>query len=381
MSELLNEIGVLCDILNEISVQNIPNTTIYVAIGSAAHSIEQNPITKLWNIDPKNEQEFPLFLKSLKTDYPFDPLHIFLIDPHLENPPFVVCDGNKQLGTDWTKIDSNHVTIYENKNTNVTVYSARYGISLPFERFKNEACNDSTAFFDNLNKLAIDFQWLVIVNDFSGRYMSTFAEYYDHSLIGHKNHIIYGLGMRIDGGCRFDLTMPICDFIFNHNGRGITVFNPFDFEDDYDNLFDTIQPYLQILNSYQCEIIKQQTQIFIKSKKSAINSLVSMLRKAQLFPTNANINSYPCDNNYVEQTYNININYMLTNNMSDVLVSRLFEILSEWLIKYISPIAKDNKIYIVNVAIDKIKNTKDPYNWSTITNKLCEEYDPTQLIQ
>jgi hypothetical protein len=370
-------ISVLCDILYKLQDKSIPNTTIYVAIGSAAHSVQQDTITKKWSIDPKNEQEFPTFLRSLKTDHLYDPLHIFLIDESLENPPFVVCNDDKQLGRDWVKTNNEYVTSYYNPYTNITVYSFHYNISHPIDKYNYSTYIDSTKFFVELNRLAIEKQWLVVVNDFCGRMMHKFAEYYDKSLIGHKNHIIYGLGMRMDGGCNFDLTMPICDFVFNNNAKSITVFNPFNYEDDYDNLFDTIQVFSHFINSHQYSIIKQQTQMFIKIKKSfLVDCLTSLLRKVYLLKINVDVFWSPVDQHeYLKQVYNINVNIMINNKMYDELICILFKILSEHLIKFVSPLAKDKSKEIVNNVINEIKNTKDPYKWTIIVKKLLDEYE------
>ncbi len=227
------------------------------------------------------------------------------------------------------KTDNEYVTSYENPYTNITVYSFSYYISHTIDRYSDEKYIDATSFLDELNRLAIQNHWFVVVNDFSGRIMNNLAEYYDQSLIDHKNHIVYSIGMRIDGGCFLDLLNPICNFVFNHSGKGITVFNPFNYEDDYCKLFDNVKVFSDFLSSEEYDIIKRQTQIFIQSRKTfLVDNLLSLLRKAYLLKKKSEI-LWPSPESYknLEKQYNINISHMINNQQHDDLICKLFLIL------------------------------------------------------
>src|SRR3990167_2343182 len=113
----------LYKILNIIESNNCSFLTVYVAIGSAANCTIQDPITGNWGLDPKLEQQFPPFLKKLKEHFIASPVHIILIDPILENPPFVVCNNKKQIGQNWEKIQYDESFYYfRDEITNVNVY-------------------------------------------------------------------------------------------------------------------------------------------------------------------------------------------------------------------------------------------------------------------
>jgi hypothetical protein len=71
---------------------------------------------------------------------------------------------------------------------------------------------------------------LFIYHNFTGKNNRILAEFFDEELKGHLDHIIYGLGLREDFGCYFDLT-DLCSYhpfyidVNNH----IKLFNVYDY--------------------------------------------------------------------------------------------------------------------------------------------------------
>ena len=80
----------LLESLSQISKKNERRVILYVAIGSAAHMAKYDEVTGISTIEPIYDQQYPVFLKNLKTLCLTDPLYIYLFDPMLENIPFIV---------------------------------------------------------------------------------------------------------------------------------------------------------------------------------------------------------------------------------------------------------------------------------------------------
>mgnify|MGYP001594973207 FL=1 len=204
----------LIDLLDYIETKGEKYVTIYVGIGSSAkYSVQQDSLTGMYKIDPKQEQEYPMFLSTLKSKYPTHPVYIILIDPALEDPPFVVCDSHNKLDTSYWSYDEK-INIFNSEGTNIHVIPVRISVTYDFySRHEPEALN-ITIFFDKLNELSIKNNWLSILHDFSGKNIALMAERYDELLKYHKNHIIYGLGVRRDESCCINLILPMCNFVF-----------------------------------------------------------------------------------------------------------------------------------------------------------------------
>jgi hypothetical protein len=255
------------EILSYIENKYEKNVAVYVAIGSAAGCYQHNEQTDEWYIDPKFEQQFPKFLCDLKENFINDPLHIILIDPNLETPPFIVCNRKKQLSELWRKINFDGKNeLYVEDVTNKYVYPINKAISCPGDENINTHIN-FTNFFDRLNELSKQYNWFTVVQDYSGRYMYKFSEYYDNSLLNHKNHIIYGLNARLDESCFVNLLRPACTFVYQKTQNGITAFNPYNFN----NIIDMYDILIIVKTNHEARteyaIVKDQIDIFMKYKK------------------------------------------------------------------------------------------------------------------
>lgn len=236
MSDIMNidEIH-MHEIINHIDRDKHPLTVVYVGIGVATHVTITDYKSMMQIVDPKIEHQYPMCLKKICELS--DNIHTFivLIDPMLEDPPRIVRSNKifsqNKFGDGWI-VDETYKNIYYNKSKKMTVYACKYAVTYPGdiwrnnESYKNKLI-DMKLFFDSLNKKSIINNWFSLIHDFSGRPISYLAKYYDKQLGNHRNHVIYGLGCRLDSGCYIDLTSNICQLVCNITDSGIKAFNPY----------------------------------------------------------------------------------------------------------------------------------------------------------
>jgi hypothetical protein len=215
---------------------------IYIGVGTAAGYREPDG-----SLAPKNYHQFPPFLQSLKNSLHDLHLSIILIDPYQEDPPYVVKDkglsvkdkeldnkglsvkdkelDNKGLSVKDKELDNKGLSVkdreldnnkeLDNNNTflssnkSLTVYTWRENVYT--EPYRNVQGIDITSHLRDLNKFAIDSGSLLIYHNFTGKDNRYLAEFFDEELKDHLDHIIYGLGLREDFGCYFDLT-DLCSY-------------------------------------------------------------------------------------------------------------------------------------------------------------------------
>lgn len=260
---------------------NSQRITIYVGIGSASHMKVEDPQTHEWSIEPKYDQQYPVFLKSLKNLCPKDPVHIFLIDPFLEEVPFMICDRYNKLSNDFA-FDYNSKS-YHNDKTNITVYPIRKSVSYPNDGRQNndEQHVDLTLFFDVLNILAIEEQWLVFGQDYSGRNIANMKRHYSSVLSNHHDHIIYGIADGLDGGCYIDLTLPICNFEYIVYERYVRIFGLSNFENLHEFL-EAKQQFHETTGKHNSPILNNQIKQYVESKKKFIlQDVIGLMRQLQ----------------------------------------------------------------------------------------------------
>ena len=171
---------------------------IYVGIGTAAGYREPDNSLAL-----KNYHQYPPFLQSLKNSQADVSLSILLIDPCQEQPPYMVQDKG------LVKAIADNNTVYTSQDQTLTLYTLRKDVFTdPYTNVNNNNINfiNMTSHLRDLNNYAIMHNVLLIYHDFTGRNNRILAEYFDEEIKEHLDHIIYGLGLREDFGCYFDLT-------------------------------------------------------------------------------------------------------------------------------------------------------------------------------
>jgi hypothetical protein len=245
-------------------------TVNYISIGCAANMTEK----KIKKLCVSEYHQFPLFLMELLNQHPDIHINLILIDPFIEEPPYITTTNIYDLELEWENHDGSNV--YECDN--ITVFS-----------FKNSFQYDDN--YDNLrtiNNYCIDNNQLLFVNDFTGRDLSLIANYFDKELGDNLDKIMYDITIRNNIGCFTDLTdvnnMPI---IYLDNDL-LKIKNPFIIKTLEDsNLFMTDHVskshYIQFLK-YKLNMYKDVYGIFrrfyvFKSSNNDWNSLTKYMRQ------------------------------------------------------------------------------------------------------
>lgn len=372
---------ILDDILDHINSIEYSHATIYVAIGSAAHMSKVDEQGN-WFIEPQHEQQFPIFLSSLKKLCPHEPIHIILIDPMLENPPFVVCNGKKEIADGWRKIENETVCEFYNDATNVHVYPIRSYISY-LGSCADESASDVMQFFSKLNGIAISRNWLVMVHDYSGFSAGMLGDFFDSVLVGHCDHIIYGIDCRSsEGGCYIDLTKPSCDFVYDISRSGITVFNPYNFASPVE-LMSKLYTIKSIANvddetKKNYAIASEQVKCFIATKRRFITTdVMTAVRQIKKIIEGHDIDHdmimYSSKN--IGNKYSIDIKKFLDEKKYDDLLVLIINILKHELIHHIYPLYLEKTIDIVDETLKNMIECNNCYKWSSFIVRLLDDYD------
>lgn len=382
----------LSQILNDIHDQRQQNTTIYVSIGCSAPSAFQNNTTGVWSMDQKNNQQYPQFLKSLKEILPFSPLHIILIDPALEDPPFITWDmskNNKKCSDIWEeKITySNHkISYYIDNLSNISVYVLRKPVKYYPYTNHDDVSIDIDVFFQQLNCDSIKNNWFTVVNDFSGRIMAVIAMIHDEYLGDHINHVIYGIGARKDGGCNFDLTAPECNFVYDiTDNYGIKVFNPFCESNKIDNemleslrLLSTID-YFGEKPKRDYEIVMAQIGEFMKFKRRFIlYDLMSLIRQFGMLtkdPERVDLKGIVINNLYIKTKHKVNLLERFEQKKYSEILSICLDILKKEIGDHIFVVYKEKTREIVEHTVLNMLLCNDPYKWYDYIKKLLDNFD------
>jgi hypothetical protein len=212
----------LADIFNTIKSQThlTPTKThlIYIGVGTYAGLKEPDG-----SLADKNYHQYPPFIQHLKNSLPYLQLSIVLIDPHQENPPYLTQDKGLLLN-DSNNV--NHTDIYYSSDHSLTLYTLRERITTDAYTHNNDDIVNITSLLRDLNNYVIANDIALIYHDFSGRDNRLLAEYFDEEIGEHLDHIIYGLGLREDFGCYFDLSHPCSYHLFSLNRqRKLRFFN------------------------------------------------------------------------------------------------------------------------------------------------------------
>lgn len=383
---------------NQMNNKTNNHTCIYVSIGSATNKSMVSINNGMISLNPKFEQQFPPFLKKLKEELPFEPLHIILIDKLLELPPFVTWDsehnqigqlGIGQLGKDWKEINilkSYGIKTYYNELSNIHVYAVidyvRYFPELHSNYMGDPTHANINDFIEKLNILSITNNWFTVVNDFSGKNMKDVSVYYDSILGDEIDHIVYGLGARKDGGCYLDVSKPECNFVYIiSENEGIKIYNPYKNTNERDiQLVKMINEKSGENQKYarDDEIIKSQLWEYIKFKRKFIMiDLMTLIRQIGMLESNKieKINGMILKNNYIQNTYHFNFEELIFKNEFKKVLDELISILKIELKSHISVIYQDKTNQIVEKTISEMLECENPYKWYNYVKKLIDNFD------
>jgi hypothetical protein len=181
---------------------------IYIGVGSAGHMVIQNN-----TVDDLYYHQYPKFLEEMhKSIENLTSIHI-LIDPMLENPPFMTIDTSK--GLQFNSNSNSNSNSYYSIDSRHIVYCLRESVTMnAYPNNTHKSYIDITNELYQLNLLCIENNLLLIYNDFSGRPIKPLADHMDMTIALHLDHIIYGIGSRRNHGCYIDLLNSSCKFAF-----------------------------------------------------------------------------------------------------------------------------------------------------------------------
>ena len=173
---------------------------IYTGIGTAAGLRDANGF-----LAPMHYHQYPPFLQDMMNAIPNLRTYLILIDPYQENPPYVVAE--KRL----VPLDLGDLEAFSSQDRRLTVIVTRKNICtcLDSPEYQEQLqAENITAELRSLNEFAMQSNVTTFYHDFTGRRNNLLAEVFDSELGAHLDHIVYGLSMREDHGCYFDLTQP-----------------------------------------------------------------------------------------------------------------------------------------------------------------------------
>ena len=246
-------------------VDKIP-VIVYVAIGSAAQTRELDG-----SVIDSNYQQFPetlrmMFMSSDKCD-----IYIILIDPFLEDNPYVTTDKNLQQKLSINSFNYNNdydVYTSNNVNKNIYVYPIRRDIFIGREGCP-EKYDDITESIINLDELTKSENIFMSVCYFTGAIINDVATKYCEKY--QETNITFGFN-RQDHGCYVDLVNPLNQYIFKlidgEHRKRFVVFDIYDYIKRQQN----INYIIEYFGIEYIELIQHQIKMFIDEIWSKFNN-------------------------------------------------------------------------------------------------------------
>lgn len=256
--------------LDEI-IENIKSerkNIIYLGVGTYAGLKEADG-----SLLPKNYHQYPPFLQNLKNSHTNVSLSVLLIDPLQENPPYMVRDkGLVPKERDNNFIDNFSSDVYTSPDQTLSLYTFRKDVYTEPYQNRNDTYVNITAHLRDLNTYAMTNEVLFIYHDFTGRNNQLLAEFFDEDIKAHLDHIIYGLGLREDLGCYFDLTdLSSYHPVYRTPQGSLKLFNVYDYivNDKINLMFNR-----HMLSNTDTDIVNNHMQKLLKLVIYELNNTI-----------------------------------------------------------------------------------------------------------
>lgn len=341
-----------------IEKQKNPDKLIYVGIGSAACRIKKN--RDEYVLYDEDNQQYPVFLKNIKNAHPDFSTHIFLIDPNLEEDPFITKNGG------WKKMNDE---IYHNNSLDCTLYSIK--------EYVNYEENKWEIFFNKLIDYSMKHDWMTFCMDYTGIQNYKYRQYFNTKISQiHLDHIIFGFfadDMELST-CLIDMTKEHSQFVYYKINNRLRIYNPYAYNNDYHKI---IPDMLSFISESQKGTANIQTKIFLKEKKRKLRELFSGMR---ILTSVIKKNSCLADHNidFISEILKyFNIKYNDTDIICKYDEYRCV-IRDKWyyeMIKYIYMIYDVDSYEMIEIEYNKMMNENDPDLWDKYVNKLYINYD------
>ena len=266
-------------------IKNIPlehPVFIYIGVGAAAYS---NPLPL------EHYHQYPPFLQDMRNMVA--DLHIFLvlIDPHQESPPMVVRDNemqdvNRVQDAKDVNHDQAHYTTLDGK---LQAFVYRHSVYTDADIHIPDNAINITETLRGLNQFAKENQVSLVYHDFTGRKTALLAEHFDIELKEHLDQVIYGMSVREDHGCFFDLTQVNAYFPFRLENQVntrpiIKMFNYYKYINNNTCADIDIKGYPEEMHSLADIQRNQISQIIRNQFKNTNLSLLRQIRNILLEP-------------------------------------------------------------------------------------------------
>lgn len=344
-------------------IDNNDPIMIYIGVGTYAGLMTHRDDGNHY-LDPTNYHQYPPFIKELKKKNPTLHLHIVLIDPIQENPPYMTKDNNYTENKFYEESPDKYVSY----DQYIHIYVLRKSVKIGDIYYNsNNSCINIEEDLNSFNDYCIKNNISLLYHDYTGRSMKVTAEYFDEKIGDNIDKIVYGLGIRADYGCYFDLTTPISHYPYSiHRGvkRNQLVFI---------NLYKFInnREFYKIIQSMNNNSLNKEDKFIINEHFEEYTQLVKKYFKNNILNSLRMI--YQIDQN-IDNLKNFNENFFLNfkpNLSQEFLIlykTKKFKELFEELIKYYS-IELDAYIQIKKFDISGYEMLKiitldsDPYKW------------------
>jgi len=283
---------------------------IYLGVGTAAGYRESDG-----TLLDKNYHQYPPFLQNLKNSIKDLHLSIILIDPCQEDPPYMVKDKglvNKEI------IDNTFIS----QDQSLTVYTWREDVQT--DPYQDARGINITSNLRELNQFAIESDSLFIYHNFTGKNNRILAEFFDEELKGHLDHIIYGLGLREDFGCYFDLT-DLCSYhpFYIDSKNKIKLFNIYDYINN--NKLDLLKSDINNKEKFNVDnnIFNSHMEKILHIVKYELNNIIlqvlrtvfRMITGEELNYVDNNAQNFNC---FDDKKRNICVNLITDRNYTDL---------------------------------------------------------------
>ena len=350
---------------------------VFIGIGTAAHTRNEKGI-----LDVRNYHQYPELLRNIrrrmKDMNQLININIILIDPMQEDPPYMVDDLH--LDTHIIDIpdmnggtDEEEIKIYTSSEE-LVVFTIRKNVFTDPQssNCRTEDYVNITEDLRNMTEFAKVHDVAFIYNEFTGRSNKVVAEYFDDSIKGHLNHIIFGFDVRDNFGCFLDLTGPCSNLPFYLTRElKLRLFNLHHYINT--GTVSEIECDIQrFYRGYNQQMFDAQKEKIIESKKSYLkNVILQHLRYAYFILNGKDMGDLDLTEWKEFNEVSQNVQQKCINLLNEKKYQKLFDLLKNEYGQKLDLVPKLKNMDITGAEIiEFITNNPDPYFWYNKINDL-----------
>ena len=350
---------------------------VFIGVGTAAHTYGTNGV-----LDAKNYHQYPELLTSIqrriKEMNKTINITVILIDPMQEDPPYMVDDMHLETHIiDIPDINGcagqEQIKMYTGSEE-LVVFTIRQNV---FTDPQSSNCRTDdyvniTEDLRNMTEFAKDNDVAFIYNEFTGRNNRIVAEYFDDSLKGHLNHIIFGLEVRDNFGCFVDLTGPCSNlpFYLTRNSK-LRLFNLHHYINT-GTVSEIDRDIQHFYRGFDQQMFDAQKDKIIESHKSYLkNVILQHLRYANFLLHDREMAGLDLTEWKEFGEFNINVRQKCVDLLNQKKYQKLFDLLKNEYGRKLDLVPKLKNMDITGAEIiEFITQHGDPYFWYNSINNL-----------